>query len=579
MLIIIPVFGWCQEYTDFLGAGHTKGVTVTTSHNQTVNNNGGVTIDGFQSHSIQSLKDASRFLAQATMGYDYETIEAVASMGYDTWIDEQFSLGMHLLSDLTSLIEPEDEENEEEGLYGRNTFRAAWLSRNLNYPDLLRQKVAWALSQIFVVSGVGSDLYEDITTVNSGYYDILVSNAFANYRDLLRSVSLSPSMGIYLSHINNPKADPANNIHPDENYAREVMQLFSLGLYELNLDGTAKLDNQGNPIPTYDNDDIREFAKIFTGFGNPGGEMIFGVFGFDEAGEYGHLPMKMYEEWHQQGTKSLLNGQVVPSGQSGMKDFEDAIDNLYNHPNVGPFIGKALIQFLVTSNPSPSYVERVASAFNDNGLGERGDMKAVVKAILLDPEARICNPESNPSGGKLREPLMRYMQLLKAFNAGPVDKNRSLFKSDLEVWSETVGQVPMFSPSVFNFYLPDFQPNGPIAQANLVGPEFQIHNSSTAIGYINQAYEWLYHEAPLETLDAETNEGRTVMLDLDQEYSLASDPTQLIDRLDIALAAGQLTQKTKDIIVSALRQTEELEDRVNLGIYLVLISPDFAILK
>ena len=576
LTLISPGFLLAQEYTDFLGAGHHIGVTVTTSHDNTPTNPGDKTVDGFQTHSTSSLKDASRFLAQAAMGYDYSTIENVASMGYEAWLDQQFTHDLFLLSDLRSALEVFEDGEE---LLGRTAFRAGWWSRILNHPDLLRQKMAWALSQIFVVSGVGSDLFEDITTVNMSYYDILLTHAFGNYRDLLRAVSLSPSMGIYLSHINNPKSDPANNIHPDENYAREIMQLFSIGLFELNQDGSQKLDPSGNPIPTYNNHDIAEFAKIFTGFGNPGGEMIFGVFDFDEAEEYGHLPMKMYEEWHETGPKNLLNGTVVPAGQSGMQDFEAAIDNLYNHPNVGPFIGKALIQFLVTSNPSPQYVARVASSFDDNGLGIRGDLKAVVKAILLDPEARSCSPDGSIYGGKLREPLMRYTMLLKAFRAAPEDKNRALFLSDFDSWEENVGQVPMFSPSVFNFYLPDFQPNGPIADANLVGPEFQIHNSSTAIGYINQAFYWVFENTPLPVLDEEDNNGRYVTLDLSKEMSMANNPAQLVERLDILLAAGLLSDQTKQTIISAITQLDDSEDRVNMAIYLTLISPDFCILK
>jgi len=447
-------------------------------------------------------------------------------------------------------------------------YRASWWEMNLKANDSLSKKITHALSQIFVIYSLGSDLFEDVGLLSAGYYDVLNQNAFGNYRDILREVSRNPAMGLYLSHINNPKSDPANNIHPDENYAREIMQLFSIGLYELNNDGTRRLDSNNRPIPTYDADDIREFAKIFTGFGNGSGEMIFGVFGVEESYEYGDVPMKMYDEWHEPGSKQLLNGQLVPAGQTGMQDFEDAIDNLFYHPNVGPFIGKALIQFLVTSNPSPAYVGRVANAFNNNGQGVRGDLKAVVKAILLDPEARNCQALLHPTAGKLREPITRYVSMVRAFNPS---SSMCTFFNVFERWYENTGQIPFYAPSVFNFYLPDFQPNGAIADQNLVAPVFQIHNSSTAIGYINEVNNWIFNNS--------IQEESTIQLDFTDELSLVNQPGLLVDRLDILLASGQLSSETKNIIVDAVTQVSGAEDKVNMALYLVLISPEFAILK
>ena len=564
-----------QNYTDFIGAGHTNGITVTTSHN--ANEDGTKTIDGFQNHNDETLKDASRFLAQATMGYDYETIQNVATMGYEAWIEEQMTLPRHTTDNAAQQIDQVYSGTElPEELYGFLKFRSAWWNIVLNNPDLLRQKVTWALSQIFVTSAVGSDLFEDVTELSTAYYDLLQQHSFGNYIDLLSSVSRNLSMGLYLSHFNNPKSNPALNIHPDENYAREVMQLFSIGLYELNNDGSRKLDESGNFIPTYDNNDIREFAKIFTGFGDPIGNE-FGELDDENPGLVAHTPMKMYDEHHEPGQKILLNGKVVPAGQTGLQDFEDAMENLFNHPNVGPFIGKALIQFMTTSNPSPAYVDRVASAFNDNGLGVRGDLKAVVKAILLDPEARRCNPTDFPTSGKLREPLSRFTSFIKAFNPKPNGNNQNVYVNEMTDWDETVGQTPQYSPSVFNFYQPEFQPNGPITDNNLVGPEFQIHNSSTAIGFINTLNDWVFSESPFqEEFEATADVG--IQLDYSDELELVNDPTALVNRLDILIGAGLLSTRTKNIIIDAISQLDE-KDRLPIALYLIMMSPDYAVLK
>ncbi|MEO0875097.1 MAG: DUF1800 family protein, partial [Bacteroidota bacterium] len=271
----------------------------------------------------------------------------------------------------------------------------------------------------------------------------------------------------------------------------------------------------------------------------------------------------------------------VPAGQTGLQDFEMAMDNLYQHPNVGPFIGKALIQFYVSSNPSPAYVNRVATVFNDNGEGVRGDMGAVLKAILLDPEARDCAAIANPTAGKLREPIVRYMHFLRAFNA---DNPARVFLDPLFVWGENVGQIPMYASSVFNFYQPEFQPNGPIAEQDLVAPVFQIHNSSSSIGYINMVNQWTFEGYPLDDLTEDVNaEGANVQLatslDYTDEVALLTDPVELVDRLNILLAAGQLSMSTQETIVTALQSVEDEEQRLPLAIYLVLISPDFAILK
>jgi uncharacterized protein (DUF1800 family) len=387
-------------------------------------------------------------------------------------------------------------------------------------------------------------------------------HAFGNYRDLLRDVTLHPAMGIYLSHVNNRRSDPANNIFPDENYAREVMQLFSIGLFELNIDGSHRLDNAGDPIPTYSNVEIREFAKIFTGlsfggassfFGNPFPNFIF--------------PMKMFDAEHEPGSKNLLNGLIVPNGQSGMQDIDAAIDNLFNHPNVGPFIGKQLIQRLVTSNPSPAYIERVARAFNGDVSGVRGDMQAVVRAVLLDAEATTS---TMADFGKLREPVVRYASILRQFGANSSD---GFIANTGYVLQGLAKQHPLSAPSVFNFFLPVHSPAGEIAAAGLVAPEFQITTSNTIVGVSNLIDYVILADLVTQAPQPFT----TVSLDFDEYLAIAADIGELVDRLDIVLTAGTLDAATRQAIESVLLDIDDANLRVRIAVYMFLLSSDYAV--
>ena len=415
-----------QVYNDYIGAGHTDGVAVTSSSNDGSSNahssadGSGLEIDEY---------GAARFLGYASLGADYETIQDVADKGVSDWLDEQFAMPVQVNFKDTTWMIWDHFWPQYVAIYGQQFienhgdavipywfyWKMAWWNNILKSDDHIRQRVVQAMSQVFVIS-------EKSNLQLSGpgmadYYDLLYKHAFGNFRDLLYDISLHPMMGFYLSHINNPKSDVANNIHPDENYAREIMQLFSIGLFELNIDGTNKLDNNGDLIPTYNNDDIKEFAKIFTGFA-PAGYWWpwenYSAWPTEWGNEFNNTPattvtwepMILFDNWHEPGEKHLLNGQVVPSGQTTLEDINDAIDNLFNHPNVGPFIGKLLIQRLVKSNPTPAYVSRVANKFNNNGNGIRGDMKAVVRAILTDAEALDCSWIEHEYSGKLREPLL-----------------------------------------------------------------------------------------------------------------------------------------------------------------------------
>ncbi|MEL6252947.1 MAG: DUF1800 domain-containing protein [Bacteroidota bacterium] len=602
-LIYLPLRA--QVYEDYLGNGHIQNIRVSSSDESNASREGIQTINGFPEENERMLSDASRFLAQATLGSNWEEIQRTSHMGFEAWLEEQLKLPVtptlpnaEKIYDLFIALEGEPEEDEE-FLIPSVMFRLGWWQTIMTGEDQLRQRMALALSEIFVVSEQ-PDLLSLSGYGLADYYDMLLKNSFGNYRDLLMDVTLHPCMGHYLSHYNNPKADPLRNIHPDENYAREIMQLFSIGLYELNMDGSQKLDADGQPIPTYDNKDIKEFAKIFTGLGAANyrpqlylieeadeipEETFFGL-QFYGADPKGH--MKMFEGQHERGQKKLLRGTIIPGGQSGMQDIEDAIDNLFYHPNVGPFIARLLIQRLVSSNPSPDYIFRVASVFNDNGKGVRGDLGAVLKAILTDDAARDCeNRIANLNRAQLREPILRYTQFCRALNVAPIDEFPMYFNPAYR-FQYVSGQSPLSSPSVFNFFLPDYQPTGVISDLDLFGPEFQIHNSSTAIRFINEVNYWTFYQSIMVEGDPgdaaefgeefEIEEGSAEM-EIDYLYDLAEDPQGLLNHLNILIAHGQLSESTQEIILDALVSLEDEEQRIAMALYLIFISPDYAILN
>ncbi len=514
------------------------------------------------------LVEASRFAARASFGLSMAAIEALAREGNEAWLQAQFDLPTEAHSPVvTELIERReagdfaDVEEGEEFLFMFR--RIAWWHRAVTAEDTLRQRVAFALSEIFVVSDNVDTLIVHPYAL-ADYYDMLLVNAFGNFRDLLRDVTLHPAMGVYLSHLNNRKSDPINNIFPDENYAREVMQLFSIGLFELNVDGSRRLDGDGNPLPTYGNDEIREFAKIFTGLSYGGPDAFFG-----RQEPYFRAPMQMFDDFHESGEKRLLGGAVVPAGQTGEQDIEDAIDNLFMHPNVGPFIGRQLIQRLVTSNPSPAYVERVARAFNGDSTGVRGDMQAVIRAVLLDPEAQAAT-DSDRSFGKLREPVTRYLALLRQFEASSRD---GFIANSGYLLQELGRQHPLSAPSVFNFFLPQHSPAGEIANADLVAPEFEILTSTAVINFSN-LLDYVVSADFVTDLDEPFE---TVTLDLQPWIDLAEDPEELVEQLDVLLTYGTLSDETREVMLAVLGDLDDAEFRARTAIYLFLVSPDYAV--
>lgn len=538
--------------------------------------------------------DITRFLTQATFGPTPKEILRTMNLGKAAWIEEQFSVPTtrHLplldkrFEELGWVAVPVQDDAEEG--YQRDLQRSdIWWEVTLWGKDQLRQRVAFSLSQILVISNVSDVLYNDSRGI-ANYQDMLAQHAFGNYRDLLKAVTLSPMMGEYLSMVRNEKADAVRNIRPDENYARELMQLFAIGLVELNLDGSVRLDQQGDPIPTYDQTTVTELARVFTGWNMA---TINHWWEWTESGASEVLPMKAFPVYHDSGEKILFGNQTIPAGNTPEQDIAAALDIIFDHPNVAPFISKQLIQRLITSNPSADYVARVANVFNNNGSGVKGDLKAVVRAILLDAEAESGHQAAPETFGKLREPILSVSALWRAFNAtgtptqfenGPVTPPRIRFRgSDREL-----GQRPYGSFSVFNFYRPDYQPSGEIKAENYLAPEFQILTESMIIAktnFISGAIFW--RDTPSDWLEPIINGDWDIFsprLHLSEEKQLTSQPAALLDRLNLLLMGGQMSSAMYEQILTYLTAwptTENWQRDISAydAIFLVMASPEFAV--
>jgi uncharacterized protein (DUF1800 family) len=504
---------------------------------------------------------AYQFLNQASFGATEAEAQVVIDMGFENWVDNQLQKPVSLqLPHLQSLPRPQF-------LFELQSDRAdIWFRNALHGDDQLRQRVAFALSEILVTSQLG--VLGDLTYSLGDYYDVLSRNAFGNYRDLLEEVTLHPAMGMYLSMLGNEKPDPANNIRPDENYARELMQLFSIGLVELNGDGSVVVDGQGQAVPTYDQATIEGFAHVFTGWTFAGAFDFRGAFPND-ANQV--VPMQLWPAFHDTGAKTLLNGFVVPPGQTGNDDLRDALDNIFNHPNVGPFIAIRLIQRLVTSNPSPGYVARVSAVFDNNGSGVRGDMAAVVKGILLDDEARPDLPME--IDGKLKEPLLRLTQFWRSYDAASVSGRYPINYAYI-----VLGQGTLQSPSVFSFFSPFYAPPGEIRDNSLVAPELGI-----ATEYLNTfVTNYMFYQTFLWNQEADTlGQGiteDTILVDFAAETAIAGDTNALINMVADKLLAGQMSGPLRTEISAMLARipVDQTLLRAAETIYLVVTSPEYA---
>ncbi|MFC0168603.1 DUF1800 family protein [Pseudoduganella danionis] len=500
---------------------------------------------------------ASRFLAQASMGATRAEISRVQSSGYAAWIDAQLAAprsGTRWDWLVDKGYSNASFRNSEHG------FDACAWRKLISAPDTLRQRVTLALSEICVVaiSGLVGAPWRSFSA--AAYLDLLEDHAFGNYRNLLAAISTSAPMGQYLTFRGNAKQNPSTGALPDENYAREIMQLFSIGLIQLNLDGTPKLVN-GNPQETYGLSDITGLARVFTGWD-------FDLTGTSkDTPDFLRRPMLQIAKRHETGASTFL-GSTVPAGLSGADALKAAIDIIYAHPNVAPFISRQLIQKLVTSNPSPAYVARVAGVFNNDGRGVKGNLAAVVKALLLDPEARN-EAYINASYGKLREPMLRLVAWARAYNVSSAGDNWAI--GNTSDAATRLGQSPLRSPSVFNFYRPGYvPPNSAIAKLGLVAPEFQLTNESSVVGYVNFMQRMISKGIG------------DVLPDYSSLLPLAANAQSLLAEINQVLAAGQLGGATLGLIRGALdtmpaNSPNALNNRIYAALTMVMAAPEYLI--
>lgn len=615
LFVTNPLLLKAQQIITF-GLGNVKNVNVLASSND---DSGIKTLQ--TSGFLPNQNASSRFLAQATLGKNFTQIQNVATVGIESWINSQLNLpnsfivqnyvrGIH-----QSIVDSLLRITPTGGYTLANTdvsdwhFDIAWFQGAMTSPDVLRWRVGLALSEIFVTSRKSS--FEGNPYALSNYYDMLMNNAFGNYRTLLDNITYHPAMGEYLTFLNNHATDIADGrqVYPDENYAREIMQLFSIGLYKLNIDGTEQKDANNKSIPTYDNNDIAGLAKVFTGL-SWGDARYLGdddkddwsytkrmkFFGIDssDAKRNTWKPSPRIVNGHEPGGKSFL-GQTIPNRPviQGETDIQDALDVVFNHPNVGPFLSRRLIQRLVISNPSPAYIQRVATIFNNNGSGVRGDLKAVIKAILVDPEARDNNADDNNRyAGMLREPFVRYMNLMKGFK---LTTTGGVYRNVLYDIYDYLEQIPMASNTVFNFFQPDFQPDGELKSIGKFAPEFQLLNAQTLTNYFNALNEWLIKDEPTTFWSYFSNEtfkeDQRARFDLEVDNYLTTNNriAELLDKYNLILAHGRLSVSSvaaiKTVLVGIPLRVDNAgvlnEDdaylRIRMAIYLIMSSPDYLI--
>jgi uncharacterized protein (DUF1800 family) len=588
------------------GSQLTASVSPTESGNldlQVLNPNPGpalstdlvASVNGTPPTPIVSPEDASRFLEQATFGATDASIHHLSLIGYQAWLNEQYAIAPTLhepaveqavmlnnppcaASNVTCNTTLFDQNASDEG-FVQDTFWQQAIAGN----DQLRQRVEYALTQQFVISSEANFGIQSMPRGEANYYDVLGADAFGNFRTLLQDVTLNPMMGQMLSMLGNDKGNATTD--PDENYAREVMQLLTIGLYQLNDDGSQQLGSNGQPIPTYSNNDVMGLAAVFTGWSwnVPGNNTdtawsnccIYVGPGYGEE----LLPMQSFQSHHSTVQKQFLGATIPPSASSDPAgDLKIALDTLFNHPNVPPFFCKQMIQHLVTSNPSPTYISNCSAVFENDGTGTRGNLQAVISEILLDPEARNSATDfSNPQYGKVREALIRYTEWARAFTAQSRTGSYDIGSTEDPIWG--LGEMSLRSPTVFNWFSPGYVPPGTsIAAAGLVAPEMQMTNVSSVVGYIN------YLQG---AIGSNVTGGSDMFSSYETEMSLAATPGPLLDRINLLLMAGEMDSTTYSQILDAMNAIEipsgdqtainaALANRVQTAIYLTMASPAFS---
>jgi uncharacterized protein (DUF1800 family) len=534
--------------------------------------------------------ESGRFLTQATFGPTEAEITALQSSSFSAWITAQLALPLPAQSHqayLDARLAQLQQTNGNAQL-SPNQFYESWWKQAATSPDQLRQRVTFALSQIFVISMADPNI--DVRGAGS-YYDMLARNALGNFRTLLDEVTLHPMMGRYLTYLANQREDGSGTRTPDENYAREVMQLMTIGLYELNPDGTLRTNAQGQPIPTYTPADIAGLAKVFTGISwyhpSPSNNTFFGG---NAHSDRSVRPMIFYPQYHSISAKNFLNVTIAPTttatADTMTSELKTALDTLFNHPNVGPFIASRLIQQLVTSNPTPAYVGRVAAVFNNNGSGTRGDMAAVIRAILTDVEARSAATAASPSFGKLREPVIRTTNWMRAFGVTSQSGNWLMSSTSANT---SLAQSPLNSNSVFNFWRPGFVPPATteLGQRNLLAPEFQAVDEVTTAAWVNLALDWVNNGVGGTPPGGS---GRDISSTYAAEMALADNPQLLVDRINTLLFYDSMNATLRGNLIAAVTavpipggtptpaQVDAARlNRVKTAIGFAMISPDYLI--
>ncbi|MEM8635342.1 MAG: DUF1800 family protein [Pseudomonadota bacterium] len=524
---------------------------------------------------LETSDEVARFLLQGSFGGDIEIIQSMVGTDATTWVSDEFR------KPCTRFIQDVFAMRDSDGdLSGRPYSNLYW-DTLMTADDQLCQRMAFALSQILVISdnALGGD-----QLAVAHYQDILIRNALGNYRELLSEVTYSPAMAKFLTYFRNRKSDPRRGRMPDENYARELLQLFTIGVVELNMDGTSRLGPLGAEIETFDNTDITGLARVFTGLA-----YIGDGFRDNSNPDREFQPLQMYDEEHSELDKVFL-GTTIPAGTGGDESIERALDAIFDHPNVPPFIARQLIQRFTASNPSPGYVERVATAFANgsyeapNGVAfgdnRRGDLQATIAAILLDTEALQAANATSELDGKIREPVLKFLQWVRAFNVTGIDADSEGRLRDTSRTNDRLAQHPFRAPSVFNFYRPGFQaPGTESGDAGLTTPEFQIINEGSSLGYINFMTDFVFDRT------GGSDDPERYLPDYATEIALANDAQALVAHLNLLLTGNAMTENEISAVenaVSALTISDEdrdLRQRVIVAITLIVSGPAYAVLR
>jgi uncharacterized protein (DUF1800 family) len=538
--------------------------------------------------------EAARFLTQATFGPTDADVARLMSIGYAAWIDEQLALPSASHRAHWEARDAELRAASPPSQAGEAQVYESFWKQAVNAPDQLRQRATYALSQIFVVSMADSGVANNPRAV-AAWMDMLGQQGLGRYRDLLEAVARHPMMGVYLSHLRNQRADTRTGRVPDENFAREVMQLFSIGLVELNEDGSARTVG-GQPVNTYTPADIAGLARVFTGWSwscphwPDNSCFLTGSANGDSDPDRSFKPMLGYPQYHSAEEKSFLGVTIAPQTlPDPPASLGVALDTIAAHPNVGPFIGRQLIQRLVTSNPSPAYVRDVARVFADNGAGVRGDLRAVLKAVLMHPDARVVSGTS----GKLREPVLRLSAYLRAFPHASDTGHWRVGNTDNPATS--LGQTPLRSPSVFNYYRPGYVPPGTqAAAAGLAVPEMQITHESSVAGYVNTMRDNILFGVGSSngTVGGVVLNRRDIQADHGELLKLVSSPEALVDevlrrltyaehaalRAEIVAAVASIVVPAPNVQGSNQAQIDAARrNRINTALLLTLVAPEFIV--